>query len=278
MVVGTTPYKDKKEAFPLDKKTLHQIAMRSFFMRASINSETGTSLGWTWAIAPGLKKIHTDADDYALSLGQNLEYSDPGSWFSTFVMGVSLAAEAQKADPSIIRSVRTSAALAAKSFEKAFFTTLLIPGLLALIQSFMAQSAVMVAVFALIVLVISIVLRFTLINYGYKKASSSIEKMMHDADALAHAARIGGIFMLGAMLVLTAAIPSSIHLFANMGAAPTGVYNPVMTQYGLASVLQWTIAIGASLGCYHLIVKKNWTLVRCAVLLTALGFLLGIVM
>ena len=57
MVVGITQYTNKNEAFPLDKKTLNQVALRSFMVSASKNSETGEAYGWCHALAPALKKI-----------------------------------------------------------------------------------------------------------------------------------------------------------------------------------------------------------------------------
>lgn len=276
MVVGTTPYRDTKEAYPLDRKTLRSIALRSFLMQSSINSETGSSLGWTWAIAPGLKKIHTDPADLAVAMGQNLEYSEPGSLFCTFVMGVSLAAEAQKADPAVIRSLRTGASLAAHSLEKSFLTCLIMPGLLSVIVSVLSDSVLAVAVFAVLTALIGIVLRFVLISYGYAKGAACLERLMTRRDDLTHAARIGGIFMIGAMSVIMGALPAALNLSA--AAAPVGglmtTFNAVLSfNYALPGIF----GAAAVLLSYHLIVRKNWSLPACAVLLALAGFVIGFV-
>lgn len=262
MVVGTTPYQDKKEAYPLDKKTLRSIALRSFLMQAGRNSETDSSTGWTWAIAPGLKKIHTNPEDYALSLGQNLEYNDPGTLFPTFVMGVSLALEAQKADPAIIRSVRTTAALAAKSLEKVVFSLLLLPGLLSLLVSFMSTSLTMVLVYALIAVVICVILRFSLISYGYAKGSSAVEKLVTKEEDLKHASRIAGIFMLAAFVVCS-------------GVVPAGLDTALSVHAYVDSAMPGIVSVLGVLVVYHLLVKKNWSLISCALLLLVAGFVMG---
>ena len=262
MVVGTTPYQDKKEAYPLDKKTLRSIALRSFIMQAGRNSETDSSLGWTWAIAPGLKKIHTNPEDYATSLGQNLEYNDAGTLFPTFVMGVSLALEAQKADPAIIRSVRTSAALAAKSLENALFTMLLLPGLLSLLGSFLQGTLTMVVIYVVIAILLCVVLRFALISYGYAKGSAAVEKLMSKEDDLKHAARLAGIFMIGAFVVCTSTLP-------------TGMDTSFIAGAYLDRAFPGLIGILSVLVIYHLLVKKNWSLFRCALLLMVVGFVIG---
>lgn len=276
MVVGTTPYRDTKEAYPLDRKTLRTIALRSFLMQSSINSETGSSMGWTWAIAPGLKKIHTDPADLALAMGQNLEFNDPGSLFSTFVMGVTLAAEAQKADPAVIRSLRTGASLAAHSLEKAFLTCLIMPGLLSVIVSVLSNSVAAVAVFAVLAALIGIALRFVLISYGYAKGASCLERLMTRREDLTHAARIGGIFMIGSMSVLMGTLPASLNL--NAAAAPAaGLMTTFSAVPALNFALPGILGIAAVLLSYHLIVRRNWSLPACALLLALLGFVIGFV-
>lgn len=262
MVVGTTPYQDRKEAYPLDKKTLRSIALRSFFMQAGRNSETDSSTGWTWAIAPGLKKIHTNEQDYATALGQNLEYNDPGTLFPTFVMGVSLALEAQKADPAIIRAVRTSAALAAMSLENALFNILLLPGLFSLLVSALSGTVVMAAVYAVIVFLLCVILRFSLVSYGYAKGSAAVEKLMAKEDALKHASRIAGIFMIGAIVVCTSIMPS-------------GLSSSFTAHAYLDGAFPGLIGVVAVLLVYHLLVNKNWSLFRCALLLMVVGFIIG---
>lgn len=262
MVVGTTLYQDKKEAYPLDKKTLRSIALRSFVMQAGRNSETDSSLGWTWAMAPGLKKIHSNPEDYATSLGQNLEYNDPGTLFPTFVMGVCLALEAQKADPAIIRSVRTSAALAAKSLERVLFALLALPGLAAFLGSYLSTSYVMLIIYAVVVLLLSVVLRFALISYGYAKGSAAIEKLMTKEEDLKHAARIAGIFMIGAFTVWMSVVPS-------------GLETALVVHSYLDRAIPGIIGVLAVLVVHQLLVKKNWSLIGCAVLLLVAGFVIG---
>lgn len=279
MVVGTTPYKDTHEAYPLDRKTLRAIAFRSFLMQAPINSETGSSVGWAWAISPGLKKIHTDPDDLAVSMGHNLEYSEAGSLFCTFAMGVVLAAEAQKADPAVIRSLRISASLAARSLERSVMTWLILPGLLAAATSVFSGHPAAVLAMAALLAAAGIILRFALISYGYARGSAALEKLMTRRDDLTHAARIAGIFMTAAMCVLVSALPAALSL-PGLAAGGSGV-NSISAFSGvtaLNSVLPGAVGILAALLCHHLLVRRNWSLGKCAVLLAAAGFLLGVIL
>ena len=126
MVVGITQYTNKNEAFPLDKKTLNQVALRSFMVSASKNSETGEAYGWCHALAPALKKIHENEEDLALSMGHNLEYVETGSFFSTLAMGVVLSLEAQKCDLETIRSVRTTMNVLCNRLSHALFNLMIL--------------------------------------------------------------------------------------------------------------------------------------------------------
>lgn len=267
VVTGTTPYKDTKEAYPLDKKTLRRIAFRSFFMRASDNAETGSSVGWTWAITPGLKKIHTDPDDLHTAMGQNLEYNQDAGMFSTFVMGVSLSLEAQKADPAVIRSVRTSLTMGLSSLQKFVIFGCLLPWLFsAVYSSVTGGSYTGVLIFAAVVFVLNIILRFALIGIGYKKGSEFSEKAVRNGDRLKHASVLMGIFTIGAWTVAAGSFFSSLSMTESLSQNVSGSSFTVL--YGL-------IGLGLTVWVHYLLTRKNWSIGKCIVLMLAIGALLA---
>jgi PTS system N-acetylgalactosamine-specific IID component len=265
MVVGTTPYRDRKEAYPLDKKTLRKTAFRSFFMHGSRNGETRDAIGWTWAMAPALKKIHTDEDDLATSLGQNLEFNDSSHFFCTLVMGVSLSMEAQKCDPAEIRSVRTSLGLACRSLEKALVFGLLTPWLLTLMSGMINNGSMAVPViYGAVLLVLNLIMRFVLINVGYKQGSRIFEKISHEGERLKQACTIWGVFSIGAFLALPVFQQFSYSL------SSTSYY----TEGAFGTAL---LGLGITLLLHHLLTRKNWTLGKCAGLVIVFALVLGFV-
>lgn len=266
MVVGTTAYRDTKEAYPLDKKTLRMIALRSIFTEAGKNAETGSSIGFTWAIAPGLKKIHTDEEDLKIALGQNLEYQDTGI-FTTLVMGIVLSLEAQKADPAVIRSVRTSLSISLKSLERSLINYVLVTLLFALLGTSMISGNVLPAViFAGVLFLLNIVLRFALIGVGYAKGSAAAEKLIRSSDKLKHASRIAGIFMAGALIACARSfegitIGSSLNLYAGTIEFTSLAVSMIPGALGLATTMM----------VYYLLTKKNKSILQCVLAVVVLA-------
>lgn len=263
MVVGTGAYLNTAEAFPLDRKTLNRIVWRSFMTGASFNGETGESIGWLWAMMPGLEKIHTEEQDLALSMGHNLEYVNTGAFLSTFAMGVTLSLEQQKADLETIRSVRTAAGAAADGIGNTLFKFVLIPMTLTWTVAMASAGNVLgILIYLLVLLAAVFLLRFGMMYYGYSKGTRAVESMARNKDALKHAATLAGIFMLGAMVVYytNPVFPlfriRETTFDAHHAAGMTGL------------LVTWAV--------YHLASKKNWSLTRCVLLILAISLLLGI--
>ena len=92
-------YEDLTPAPQLDQKTLNKMAWRSCFLQASFNYERMQAAGWLYSIIPGLEKIHADnKEDLELSMEHNLEFFNTHPFLVTFVMGIILSLEQQKAD------------------------------------------------------------------------------------------------------------------------------------------------------------------------------------
>ena len=272
VVVGTGVYKDTSEAYPLDRKTLNAVAFRSLFAGAARNGETADSIGWAWAMSPALKKIHTDEEDLALSMGHNLEYVRSISPLATLTMGVVLALEQQKADPETIRGVRTALSACTDSLGNSLFGYVLIPFTAAWTCAMAAKgNAVGAILFALVTAAFSIVLRFALISYGYAKGVRAAESMIRHADALKHAARIAGLFMLGALAVYAG---KNLPFMAGVA-----VSNDVIDLAGsLNQVLPGAFMLCAVWLAYTMLAKKNKSVAVTALVILVicmLGALLG---
>ena len=109
MASNATQYKDLTPAAKLDKATLNKMVWLSCQLQASFNYERMQACGWLWSMLPGLQKIHTNKEDLAASMTHNMEFFNTHPFFVTFVMGIVLSLEQQKADIATIRSVRVAA-------------------------------------------------------------------------------------------------------------------------------------------------------------------------
>ena len=127
MASNATTYRDLTPAAKLDKKTLNKIAWMSMMLQASFNYERMQAAGWLWSILPGLEKIHTNKEDLAASMGHNLEFFNTHPFLVTFVAGIVLSLEQQKADINTIRAVRVAAMGPLGGIGDALFWFTLVP-------------------------------------------------------------------------------------------------------------------------------------------------------
>ena len=268
MVVGITQYTNKNEAFPLDKKTLNQVALRSFMESASKNSETGEAYGWCHALAPALKKIHENEEDLALSMGHNLEYVETGSFFSTLAMGVVLSLEAQKCDLETIRSVRTTMNVLCNSLSHALFNLMILSTIaIACIPGANNGNVASVVVFALAAMILTVVLRFVLIKVGYAQGTKIMEKLMKKKEDLAQASKIMGGFTVGGLIVLaTKHIGTSNTLVSavqssSLSSVASNILNAVPACIGLVCTYVF----------YYLLTKKNYSITKCVGIVVLIG-------
>ena len=109
MESNRTQYRDLTPAPQLDKKTLNSMVWRSLFLQASFNYERMQAAGWLFGILPGLEKIHTNKEDLSASMEHNLEFFNTHPFLVTFVMGLVMNLEQQKADIPTIGAVRVAA-------------------------------------------------------------------------------------------------------------------------------------------------------------------------
>lgn len=274
MVVGTSAYKDQQEAYPLDKKTLRKVAMRSFFMKGAKNSENVNAIGYAWAMQPALQKIHTNDEDLALSLGQALEWNSVSDLFATFVMGMILSMEAQKADPAVMRGLKTSLSLLLKSLEKIVLYFFLMPLLIGVVYNKTASfQTVFISVYLFVLGLLSVVSRFYLMNLGYKHGVRIFESVMKKKEALKNASEVAGVFAFGAFAVTMTTLFGIGNLFGSSNLTiVTNVFNSyvviVIGIFGLSMMLL----------SHYLLVKKQKSITYCGLVCVLACVVFGVLL
>ena len=196
-------YKDLNPAPQLDKKTLNKMVWRSLFLQASFNYERMQSAGWLYGILPGLEKIHTNKDDLAASMSHNLEFFNTHPFLVTFVMGIILSLEQNKADIQTIRAVRVSAMGPLGGIGDALFWFTLVP-IVAGITSNMALQGQIVAPFIFLAIfnIFQFAIRYWLMHWSYKMGTNAIGILTANAKEFTRAASILGVFVVGALTCL----------------------------------------------------------------------------
>lgn len=264
MASNITAYKDLTPARPLDKSTLNKMVWISTMLQASFNYERMQAAGWLWSILPGLEKIHTNKEDLSASMSHNLEFFNTHPFLVTFVMGIVLSLEQQKADINTIRAVRVAAMGPLGGIGDALFWFTLVPVVAGITAGWAIEGSIVgpILYFA-ITFGVQMGLRYWLMYWSYDLGTSAIGVLTKNAKEFTHAASMLGVFVVGA-------------LTCNYGGTALGMVipngeKPIVVQDLLNGILPAMIPLGLTLMCYTLIKKKGWTPTKCIVLLLFIG-------
>ena len=256
-------YQDLTPAPQLDKKTLNKMVWLSCFLQASFNYERMQACGWLWGMLPGLQKIHTNKEDLKASMAHNLDFLNTHPFLVTFVMGIVLSLEQNKADTATIRSVRISAAGPLGGIGDALFWLTLVPITAGLTANMAMEGQIIGAVLFLIIFnAVQFAVRFGLMYWSYGLGTKAVTLLTSSAKEFTRAASILGIFVVGGLI-------------ANYGGTSLRIVvgDPAINIQGLLDgVLPKLIPLLITLGIYVLI-KKGWTPVKCIIHILVVGIL-----
>ena len=265
MAFNQTTYSNLTPAANLDKKTLNKMVWRSLNLQGSFNYERMQANGWLYGILPGLLAIHgEDTDDLKLSMAHNLEFFNTHPFLVTFVMGIVLSLEQQKADINTIRAVRVAAMGPLGGIGDAIFWFTLVPIAAGICSNMAIQGSVMGPImFLLIFNLVQFLVRFWLMHWSYNLGTKAIELLTANAKEFTRAASLLGVFIVGA-------------LTSNYGGTTVNMViengeSPIVIQSILDGVLPKMIPLALTLGLYFLMKKKGWTPVKCIAALLVLG-------
>ncbi len=254
-----TSYQDLTPAAKLDNATLNKMVWLSCFLQASFNYERMQACGWLWGMLPGLTKIHTNKEDLKASMSHNLDFINTHPFLVTFVMGIVLSLESNKADIATIRSVRISAAGPLGGIGDAIFWLTLVP-ITAGITANIAMTGSIAGAFLFLAIFngVQFAVRYILMHWSYNLGTKAVTMLTANAKEFTHAASILGIFVVGALI-------------ANYGGTEVRFYiGTTAVQPLLDGILPKMIPLFITLGLFFLI-KKGWTPVKCIALILVCG-------
>ena len=252
------------EKIQLSQADRKKVWWRSQFLQGSWNYERMQNGGWCFAMIPAIKKLYTNKEDQKAALKRHLEFFNTHPFLVTFVMGIVLSLEQQKADINMIRSVRVAAMGPLGGIGDAIFWFTLVP-ITAGITANMAINGSLAGpiLFLLIFNAVQMLVRFGLMNWSYKLGSQAIEILTANAKEFTRAASMLGVFVVGAL--------TSNYGGTTIALTIENGESPIVIQSILDGVLPKLIPLAITLGLYVLIKKKGWSPVKCIALLLVVG-------
>ena len=265
MAFNATTYTNLTPANELSKATLNKMVWRSLNLQGSFNYERMQANGWLYSILPGLLEIHGEGtEDLKISMGHNLEFFNTHPFLVTFVMGIILSLEQQKADINTIRAVRVAAMGPLGGIGDAIFWFTLVPIAAGICSNLAIQGNIMGPImFLLIFNAVQFAVRFFLMYWSYELGTQAIELLTANAKEFTRAASMLGVFIVGALTSNYGGTAVSLVI-------PNGD-SPIVVQDILDGVLPKMIPLALTLGLYFLMKNKKWTPVMCIGALLVLG-------
>lgn len=264
MASNVVNYKNLKPAAKVSRSILNKMVWRSLFLQASFNFERMQAAGWLYGMLPGLEAVHTDKEDLAASMEHNLEFFNTHPFLVTFVMGIVLSLEQQKADIATIRAVRVAAMGPLGGIGDALFWFTLVPITAGITANMALQGNIIAPIIFLAVFnIVQFVVRFWLMYWSYDLGTAAIGVLTANAKEFTRAASILGIFVVGALTSNYGA--TSLRIVLKDGEMITDF------QKILDGVLPGFLPLVFTIGLYFLIKKFNWTPIKCIVLLLFIG-------
>ncbi|CAM3595909.1 PTS system mannose/fructose/sorbose family transporter subunit IID [Erysipelothrix urinaevulpis] len=258
-------YENLTPAKNISKSALNKMVWRSLFLQASFNYERMQAGGWLYSILPGLEEIHTDKEDLSRSMKHNLEFFNTHPFLVTFVMGIVLSLEQQKADIPTIRAVRVAAMGPLGGIGDALFWLTLVPITAGLTANMAIQGQILGPIlFLLIFNAAQFAIRYFLMHKSYELGINAIDLFTNNAKEFTRSASILGVFIVGALVSNYGA--TGIRVIYDQGGGAV-----INFQKILDGILPQLIPLAITLLLFFLVKKKNWTPTKAIVLLLVIG-------
>jgi len=260
-------YTDKTPAKKVGKATLNKMVWRSCNLQMSFNYERMQAAGWLYAMLPGLEEVHTNKEDLATSMSHNMEFFNTHPFLVTFVMGIVLSMEQNKADINSIRGVRVAAMGPLGGIGDALIWFALCPIVAGITADMAIKGSFLGPILYFIIMFgAEMAIRFFLMYWSYDLGTGAIVTLTKNAREFTHAASMLGVFVVGALTCNYGA--TSVNITLPSGNTIQGLLDGILPQM---------IPLALTLMCYVLIKKKNWKPTYCIFLFLVIGILGGLI-
>lgn len=185
----------------LSKSDLTKLGLTSSLLQASFNYERMQAGGFTLAMLPFLKKIYkNDKQGLSAAMKDNLEFINTHPNFVGMLMGLLLSLEENREDRSLIKGLKVALFGPLAGIGDAIFWFTLLPIAVGVCASLAAQGSVAGPILFFLFYLTIFVLRIVWTHLGYNLGVKAIERLKTNSQAIAKAATILGVTVIGGLI------------------------------------------------------------------------------
>lgn len=215
-------YEDKsKVSGSLTKRDLTKMALRSYFVLGSFNYERLMAGGWLFVMLPGLRKIHTNKNDFKKSMKMHMEFFNSHPFLVPLQVGIVLAMEEAKEELDMIRNIKVATMGPLGGIGDALIGFTMVP-ILASIGASLAITGNVAGplIFLVTFNAIILFLRLYLMHTSYSLGLKAIDKLQEQAKYISRGASILSMMVVGGLIASYVHITTPLVITAGAKSIP----------------------------------------------------------
>ncbi|MEA5026313.1 PTS system mannose-specific EIID component [bioreactor metagenome] len=248
----------------LTKKDITQMSVLSIFEQVPFNFERMQAGGFTYCIAPTLKKIYGDQkDQIADAMLSNMDFINTEPHMATFLMGLIMSLEEAGEDRQLIKNIRAGLFGPLAGLGDAVFWFTLLPISAAICCSLSQQGSILgPIIYILFWAAMAILPRIWLGQLGYRLGVGAVDTIRENAAAITKGAGILGVMVIGGL------IPSYVHIAFSDSLV---LFDVVGVQSIFDAIIPNLLPLALVFGIFFLFKKKNMNVIQLILIIIVLS-------
>lgn len=253
--------------YKVTKKDLRRTAARYNFMACNIfNYESQMGPAVAWAMAPVLRKIYKNDEEYKAALNNHFNYYNSTTAMSSVILGATLAIEEKDGIEAkeTVQSLKTSL-MGPFAGVGDTLVWVLWPTIIGSISGYMAQQGNPLG--AIIWLICNIAFWFVkskLFEVGYKSGTNMITKLGQKLSVFTEAASIMGLSVVGALIATSVNIQTGLKF--KVGEVKLALQADILDK-----IMPALLPVLLTLLVYKLLGNKKWTPTKLILLIIVIA-------
>ena len=255
------------EKYQVTKTDLRKTADRYNFMACNIfNYESQMGPAVAWAMAPVLRKIYKNDDEYKAALNNHFSYFNSTTVMSSLILGATLAAEEKDgiAAKETVSSLKTSL-MGPFAGVGDTLVWVLWPTIMGSIAGYMAQQGNPLG--AIIWLICNIIFWFVkrkMFAVGYTSGTKLITNLGQRLSVFTEAASIMGLSVVGALIATSVKVSTALQF--QIGEVALNLQTDVLDK-----IMPSLLPVLLTALVYKLLGNKKWTPTKLILLIIAIS-------